>query len=347
MKKKSLGVKKKIHKSFLYHLKNSRVNKVYGGFKNHLDKYIYNKNIIGVAISGGPDSLALAFLTKCYLLSNNLRSKFFIVDHGLRKESSKETKTVKLILKKFDINCKILKWKGNKPFSNIQSIARNERYKLLKHACKKINIKHLLVGHHIDDLYENFFIRLLRGSGLRGLSSFGEVIKDEDNFFILRPLIKFKKKELIYISKLVFNFFVSDPSNENLYFKRSRVRKFIFDLNKEGFNIDKLNLTIKNLKIANESINYYVQKNINNNAKLNINKKMFILNQSFFIESDEVIFRSIAEILKKISGRYYPPRGKSISNLILKMKSLNHKKFTLGGCFIEKVNNTVFITREK
>ena len=177
MKKKSLAAKKRIHKSLLIHLKDTRVNKVFIGLKNYLDKFISNKNRIGVAISGGPDSLALAFLIKCYQLLNNLDAKFFIVDHRLRKESSKEAKLTMLLLKKFDIDCKIFKWRGKKPSSNIQSIARNERYKLLKKACKKNNIKHLLIGHHIDDLYENFFIRLLRGSGLRGLSSLESQLK--------------------------------------------------------------------------------------------------------------------------------------------------------------------------
>ena len=346
MKKKSLAAKKRIHKSLLIHLKDTRVNKVFIGLKNYLDKFISNKNKIGVAISGGPDSLALAFLIKCYQLLNNLDAKFFIVDHRLRKESSKEAKLTMLLLKKFDIDCKIFKWRGKKPSSNIQSIARNERYKLLKKACKKNNIKHLLVGHHVDDLYENFFIRLLRGSGLRGLSSFGEPIREEDNFFILRPLIKFKKEELVYISKLVFNFFIKDPSNENLFFQRSRIRKLILDLNKEGFNKKKLDLTVKNLKSANDGINFYVQKNIQDNAKFIENKKTYILNKYFFKQSEEILFRSISLVLKKISGRYYSPRGKSISESILKINSIKCKKFTLGGCFIEKVNETVFITRE-
>jgi tRNA(Ile)-lysidine synthase len=280
------------------------------------------------------------------LLLNKLDSKFFIVDHRLRKESSKEAKSVKLLLQKFDIDCKVLKWKGKKPKSNIQSIARKERYHLLKRACKRNNIKHLLIGHHADDLYENFFIRLLRGSGLRGLSSFGEPIKEEDNFFILRPLIIFKKEDLIYISKLVFNFFIEDPSNKNLFFQRSRIRKLILDLNKEGFNKKKLDLTIKNLKTANQGINFYVEKNIKDNAKFIKNKKIYILNKYFFTQSEEVIFRSISIVLKKISSRYYLPRGKSISNSILKINSIKCKKFTLGGCFIEKVNETVFITSE-
>ena len=167
MKKKSLAVKKIKHKSLLNYLKNNRINNIFKGYSDCLNKYIDKKDKLAVAISGGPDSLALAYITKCYVLKNNLNSKFFIVDHGLRKYSSKEAKSVKQILSKFDIVCEILKWNGKKPKSNIQSIARNERYKLLKKACKKKNIKHLLIGHHINDLYENFFIRLLRGSGLR------------------------------------------------------------------------------------------------------------------------------------------------------------------------------------
>ena len=85
-----------------------------------------------------------------------------MVDHGLRGNSHKEAKQVKYLLKKFDINCQILLWRGKKPKSNIQSIARKNRYDLLLNSCKKYNIKYLLIGHHIDDLYENFFIRLLR-----------------------------------------------------------------------------------------------------------------------------------------------------------------------------------------
>ena len=347
MKKKSLSAKKTIHKSLLNHLNNSKVKKVFNGFKNYLDKFIKKKDKIGVAISGGPDSLALAFLAKCYFLTNELEAKFFIVDHKIRKESSKEAKLVKLFLKKFHINCDILNWHGKKPHSNIQGIARNKRYALLKNACKKNDIKHLLIGHHIDDLYENFFIRLLRGSGLKGLSSFGETIKDEENnIIILRPLIKFEKKHLIYISKNVFKFFIEDPSNQNLNFQRSRIRKLIFNLNKEGLDKKKLDLTIRNLKSSNNSINFYVTKNIQDNAKLLKKENTYILNKFFFDQSQEVIFRSFSTVLKKISNRYYPPRGKSISDSILKINSTKYKKFTLGGCYVEKINETILITKE-
>ena len=346
MKKKSLDVKKTIHKSLLSYLKHNRVKKFFEIFSKYLDQFITTKNKIGVAISGGPDSLALAFFAKCYFLKNKINSKFYIVDHKLRKDSSKEAKKVVLILKKFNIACDLIKWSGKKPISNIQGIARNERYKLLKKACKKNNIKHLLIGHHSDDLYENFFIRLSRGSGLKGLSSFGEPIKEKDNFFILRPLIKFNKEDLIYISKLIFNFYIKDPSNENVIFKRSRIRKLIFDLSKEGLDKKKLDLTIKNLRVANNAINFYVHKNIKENAKYITNKKVYVLSKDFFQIPEEVIFRSFSQVLSKVSGRYYPPRGKSILDSILKINSKKCKKFTIGGCFVEKVNETVFITRE-
>ena len=98
--------------------------------------------------------------------------------------------------------------------------------------------------------------------------------------------------------------------------------------------------------MANEGFNYYVRRNIEENGKFIENKKIYILNKYFFKQPEEVIFRSIALVLKKVSKKYYPPRGKSISDSILKINSKKCRKFTLGGCLIEKINETVFITRE-
>tara|TARA_B100000686_G_scaffold144890_1_gene152325 strand:+ start:130 stop:1176 length:1047 start_codon:yes stop_codon:yes gene_type:complete len=347
MKKKSLSAKKTIHKSLLNHLNNKRIKKIFKDFNNYLKNNSIGDKKFGVAISGGPDSLSLAFLIKCYSLKNNITVNFFIVDHKLRKNSSKESKYVKSILEKFDINCKILEWRGKKPKSNIQGIARNNRYDLLKRACKKENTNVLLIAHHSDDLYENFFIRLLRGSGLKGLSSFGEDVKDDkNNILILRPLINFEKEELIYISRKVFDFFIDDPSNQNSDFLRVRLRKLILELKKEGLNKRKINLTIRNLKSANNTVNFYVKKNIEDNATFIKKHNTYILNNFFFEQPEEVLFRSISLILGKISNKYYSPRGKRILKLIISIKSSKANKFTLGGCFVEKINETVLVTRE-
>ena len=88
MKKKSLNAKKKTHNLILKHLSNSKVLKIFKEFKNTLNI----KTNFAVAVSGGSDSLSLAFLAKCYSLLNKIRVKFFLVNHGLRKNSTFEAK---------------------------------------------------------------------------------------------------------------------------------------------------------------------------------------------------------------------------------------------------------------
>ena len=343
MKQKSLSVISKNHRLILNHLKDKKIFKIFKEFK----KLLKVNNKFAVAVSGGPDSLSLAYLAKCFSIKNNLEVKYYIVDHKLRKESSYEAKLVSVKLKKININCKILKWNGKKPLKNIQSIARNKRYSLLVDECKKNKINHLLLGHHMNDFYENFFIRLLRGSGLKGLTSLSEVTKyKQTNIELLRPLIKLEKKDLIYLSQKVFNFYVNDPSNKDENFKRIRIRNLLNTLEKEGFDKKKFLLTIDNLKDSNKSIDFYVEKNIKENSKFLKSKNAFILSSMFFEQSHEVVFRSLTQIIKNVGKKYYSARGKSVSQLIEKYKSNLFSKVTLGGCFIEKINESILIFKE-
>ena len=66
----------------------------------------------------------------------------------------------------------------------------------------------------------------------------------------------------------------------------------------------------------------------------------------FNFESEEVIFRTIGDVITKVSNNYYPPRGKNLQSLIAKMQSKNFKKTTLGGCIIEKNNNILILRKE-
>ncbi len=347
MKKKSLSAKKKIHKKLLFYLKDPLIKKIYNKF-DRIIKLNHNKSHFSVAVSGGSDSLSLTYLSKCYSILNHIKVMYYHVDHGLRRESSKEANKLRLELNKFDIKCKILKWKGKKPKSNIQSIARNERYKLIYNDCIKNNINYIFVAHHIDDLYENFIIRLLRGSGLKGLVSFNQIITDYNyKLKIVRPLIGLKKNDLDLLSNRVFKFKFDDPSNKNTNFKRIRIRNLIDNLKSDGLNLKKLNLTINNLSDSNFAINHYVKKNIEENAKYFRLKKCYILNTSFFNQPHEIVFRSLINILKKIGNKYYPPRGNSISQLLLKFGSGEIKKANISGCILEKIDNSFIIYEEK
>ena len=344
MNLKNLSAQNKTHKKILSHLNTKKISKVFEEFS----KSLMVKEDLAVAVSGGPDSLALAYLAKCYSIKNRIKIKYFIVDHKLRKESSLEAKTVKKILNKIEIKCKILKWNGKKPSKNIQAEARDKRYTLLANECKKNNIKYLLLGHHIDDMFENFFIRLVRGSGLKGLISFSKNTKyKNENLNILRPLLDLEKNDLLNISKKVFNFFVEDPSNLNKDYKRTRIRNLLTSLTKEGLDKKKLKLTIDNLKDSDESIKFYVNRNLEKNTVFLKKDNIYILNYSFFIQSHEIIFRSLTTVIQKIGKIYYPVRGKSINELIKGIKAKSFSKVTLGGCFIDRANDTILISKEK
>jgi len=133
MSHKNLNVKIKIPKLLRDKLKNKIISNIYKRFEKSLNI----KDNFAVAVSGGPDSLALAFLSKIYSIKRNLSVKFFIVDHKLRPESTKEAKTVYKLLKQNLIKSEILSWSGKKPTKNIQSEARFKRYELLFKRCKK------------------------------------------------------------------------------------------------------------------------------------------------------------------------------------------------------------------
>ncbi len=341
MNLKNLSVRTKIPKLLLDKLKNKKILQIYKKF----EKTINIEEEFIVSVSGGPDSLALAFLSKIYSLKHEINVKFLIVDHKLRKESSNEAKKVKKLLKKYFINLEILNWNGKKPINNVQSRARNKRYELLFRKCHKLKIMNVLVGHHQDDLFENFFIRMIRGSGLKGLVSLN--IKNKiGKFNVLRPLLNHKKSELIFLAKYVFGFYVQDPTNIDDKYQRTKVRKLIKQLKIFGLDEKKFEKTIENLKLSNDVINFYVSKNLKQNAFFVSKKNRMILNNEFFEQPYEIVFRAFSDIVKIIGGKYYPPRGKKLDKIIDEIKNGKLSKATLGGCMIEKVNLTVIISRE-
>ena len=341
MSLKNLSVRNKIPNIYKSRLLNQRVNKI---FKKFEKSFKINSNFI-VGVSGGSDSLALAFLTKVYALKKNLNPRYFIVDHKLRKESTYEAYKVKKILKSLKINSQVLTWKGKKPVSNIQSLARSKRYELLFLKCKKLKISNLVLGHHIDDVIENFFLRMARGSGLKGLVSLGTNTQIE-NINLIRPLIEFDKRDLIFLSKFIFNFYVDDPTNDDIKFNRIKVRNLIKRFEDFGLDKKKFQLTIENLKKSDQSIKFYVEKNKKENSIFNYRKNELILKDNFFDNSYEVIFRSLSDLIHLVGKKPNFVRGKKIENILNKIKEQKLRKETLGGCVIKMVNHTVILTKE-
>ena len=131
MSPKNLNALKKTHKFLLNKLKDKRTFQIYKKFETEL---AINKNFI-VAVSGGPDSLALSFLTKIYSIKKSLNIKYYIIDHRLRKNSKTEAEYVQKKLKNFSIRLNILTWRGLKPNKNIQAVAKCSCRTLLDFCC--------------------------------------------------------------------------------------------------------------------------------------------------------------------------------------------------------------------
>ncbi len=348
MKRKSLSVTKKTLNFYLTKLKDPQVRKLYSLFSNNLASMDLTNKKIMVGVSGGADSLAVLFFSQCYALKHHTKLYPVIIDHKLRKESTIEAKNLKYKLKQnFKINCKILSKKIVKINKNIQSYARDLRYDLFFEECNKQKIEYLILGHHKDDLIENFFIRFLRGSGLKGLVSFDKNVINYNGIKVIRPFLSTSKKDLLKINNKTFGFFIDDPTNNDDKFLRSRIRKLLINLDKEGLKFNKFYSTLKNLSKSNQVIEFFVEKNVVENSKYFEIDKKIILNHSFFKNPEEIILRSFTRVIQKLSKKKNYPRGKKVLGLIDSlMFSKKNVKLTLSGCIIEKISNSVIIYQE-
>ena len=335
-KKNSSAILKNLFKDY------KELSNIYLNFQKKLNNT--KKKIFLVAVSGGPDSLALTALTKAY--SYNAKAKFFyvLVDHNLRKNSSTEALLVKDLLKKHKINLRILRNKKHIK-KNIQGEARAIRYDLLTEFCKKNKVKIILTAHNLEDQVETFFIRLSRGSGLQGLSSMKQSSRIANNIILGRPLLDIKKTQLIKISKLIFGKFFKDPTNKNTKYLRTRVRRLKKSLENIGIKYDQIFKSIKNLASSRDTLDLYFNE-IYGTIVDKKRSKILINVKSLNELNQEMKIKVIKRTIKEISKSYYSPRSQKIINLIKRLEKPYESKSTLGGCLIIKLQNHIILEKE-
>ena len=336
-KKNSSVILKKLFKD------NEEILKIYTIFKNNI-KSFKKKNSFLIAVSGGPDSLALAALAKAYSYEKKCKIYYILIDHNIRKESSVEAKGVKKLLNKQNISLNIIK--NHRPINkNIQSQAREIRYDLLSKFCKKKRINLILTGHNLEDQVETFFIRLSRGSGLHGLSSMKKINEINSKIFVARPLLNVKKNELINISKCIFSKYYKDPSNENNKYLRTRIRKLKKILEKSGVNYDQIFKSIKNLASSRDTLDFYFNR-IYNDVVVKKKEYLSISLKKFNNLNQEMKMRVVNKSIKELTKSYYTPRSKKTINLVRELEAKKKAKLTLGGCLILMKKNQIIIKKE-
>ena len=319
------------------------LSEIYINFRKKL-KNLKTKSFV-VAVSGGPDSLALAALTKAF--SYEYKYKFFyaLIDHKLRKNSSVEAKKVKTLLKKFNISITIIPNK-RRILKNVQSQARSIRYKLLSNFCIKKKIKTVITAHNLEDQVETFFIRLSRGSGLTGLSGMKSLSKLDNNVVLFRPLLNVKKVVLIRITKKIFGKYFNDPSNKSKKYLRTKIRNLKKPLINSGVKFDQIIKSINNLASSKATLDTYfadIYKNTTEKSKGKI-----LVNLSKFNKlNNELKMHVINKSIKILRKNYYNPRSKKVDNLIKHLKTKKFTKSTLAGCIFQKEQDNLSLKVEK
>ena len=177
--------------------------------------------LLAVAVSGGPDSMALAMLANDWAHERGGSVHAILIDHGLRPESEDEVRIASDALSARGIETTIEKLSGKAPRNGKPAWARQERYKSLMVITRRLGALHLLTGHHRDDQAETFILNLERGSGVKGLSGMA-TNRGVGSSRIIRPLLDFSKTQL-HSTALMYGLPVAhDPSNQDLRYSRTR-----------------------------------------------------------------------------------------------------------------------------
>ncbi len=186
---------------------------------------------IAVAVSGGPDSMALALLAAAWARSRGGTATGLVVDHGLRHGSAEEAARTRAWLARHGIAARLLCWGGPKPATAIQAEARSARLTLLLEACRSEAVLHLLMGHQREDQAETVALRGAAGSGFLGLAGMAAV-REVRGLRLLRPLLGLPKERLRATLTSAGQPWLVDPANASPQFARGRLRA------DPGFGID-------------------------------------------------------------------------------------------------------------
>jgi len=293
---------------------------------------------LAVAVSGGPDSMALTLLLAEWAVSRDGRLDALTADHRLRPQSTAEAQQVGRWLAKLPgVTHRILTWSDPKPETGIQAAARAARYRLLSDYCRDQGILHLCTAHHRDDQHETHRLRAGHGSGALGLAGMS-AIRPLDGVRLLRPLLGIGKAELIALLEARGQTWIEDPSNSNPSFERVRLRAA--ETATETQDIAALHrLGLERQRLESAAAEHLAET--------------LIIHPSGWAEIDrdalpETVSGSLAFgwLLQCIGGNDYPVSEERRDEALARLGGDAGADFTLGGCHLRRQGAGVAIHRD-
>lgn len=296
---------------------------------------------LGIAVSGGGDSMALAVLAQQW----GAAVAAFTVDHGLRAGSDSEARRVHDMLASRGIAHDILTWRGDKPSAGVQAKARDARYDLLLAACRARGIATLAVAHNLEDQAETFWMRLAHGSGLDGLAAMA-LVRDMGGVSLARPLLGFSRDRLRATCVAHGIEWIEDPSNRNDKFLRVRLRGFEDALAAEGLTPARLAATVQKLQDAQEALAVMASRAAA--LCLTVYEEGYALIDLavWRAEPKDIQRRLLAQAMGAVAPSLYPPGFEAVEELRQSLQGAGFAGRTLAGCEIFASGGHLFVSRE-
>ncbi len=299
-----------------------------------------------VGVSGGADSLALVFLLTKWCAKHNRNFTALTVQHGLRPEAEDEAQYVAQLMKTHGIKHQILYWQGDKPSRGIENAARVARYGLMYEWCMQNGASALLIAHHKRDQAETFLMRLQRGSGVDGLSAMAPLVKWK-NLYIARPLLQINPEDLkSYLQKQNIAW-VEDASNDCEDFLRVKIRKLLPELEANiGLSRERLCNTAMEMARVRDYLEKQTDSFVHQEVKFWGDVGASLSPASLLSLHEEIGLRVLSSLLKKISGKIYPPGMEEVERLWEALHQSDFSGRTLSDCEIFKFQKQLWIVQE-
>lgn len=307
-----------------------------------------SKPQIAVAVSGGPDSMALALLLSDWSRRRGGAITAITVDHGLRAEAAAEAHRVGEWLKPRGIGHRILRWRPLPADlrGGLQAAARAARYGLLTQWCRRHGVLHLALAHQLEDQAETFLLRLGRGSGLDGLAAMAP-IAERDGVRLIRPLLSVARERLRATLTRRRQSWIDDPSNDDPAHARVRMRRIMPALAAEGVDAARLAATAVHLGRARAALDDAVAELLAAAASPDPSGYVLLEPRPLRDATAEVCSRAIARCLVTVGGGAYAPRWERLRHLCDRIRTGDiGGGMTLGGCRIMPRRGRLLICRE-
>jgi tRNA(Ile)-lysidine synthase len=303
---------------------------------------------VALAVSGGPDSVALMQLAARWRagLGKGPQISVVTVDHGLRAASREEAEQVGRIASGLGLPHAILTWADQQPSAaSLQERARAARYGLMASYCHAAGIPALVTAHHLDDQAETFLMRLKRGSGLDGLAAIPER-GAWAGIAILRPLLDVPKARLVATLDAAGIAFVSDPSNLDLRFERVRMRGSADALASLGLTPEAIALSARRLRRAREALEQAAHDFLAKHSEVSEAGYAVVDHDALASAPQEIALRALAQLIAAVGGGEAPPRLAKLETLLAGVEAHRDKAHTLGRCRIAPIEGRLGIFRE-